>query len=161
MKICQLFCFALLLTQHFLNAQDIADTSSYSKELCIYTGYGAWKNHFGEVGIGIGTFRNVSHHPFSWLCHFGSEVQIKQNGFIGPKLGAYLAGGAAGLALGLQTIYYTNFKISTLSIRPEIGIGVWRLKLAYGYNFFLYNRDIRLESHRVSIGFAWGIADIK
>lgn len=51
---------------------------------------------------------------------------------MGPKIGVWIGGG---MAMGLNLIYYTNFDKNSLVCRPEIGMGIEKFKLVYGYNW--------------------------
>ncbi|MFC4164916.1 hypothetical protein ACFOWU_14715 [Epilithonimonas zeae] len=43
------------------------------------------------------------------------------------------------MALGANLIYFTDFKNSNLYFRPEIGFGLMRVKVIYGYNVRITN----------------------
>jgi hypothetical protein len=59
---------------------------------------------------------------------------------MGPKVGAWIAGGCSAMAMGANMIYYTNFSGGTLVFRPEIGFGHLNFKIVYGYNISLTKR---------------------
>jgi hypothetical protein len=51
----------------------------------------------------------VGHHPFSTAYFASTELKFGNKFIIEPKLGAWAAGGAGGIAMGLNMIYYTYF----------------------------------------------------
>ena len=81
---------------------------------------------------------------------------------IGPKIGAWIAGGSGGMAMGLNLIYYTNFDQSSLRIRPEIGMGFGRFKVVYGYNIPLYNKAFEgINKSNLGIALLFSIKHLK
>jgi len=132
------------------------------RKLSILAGYNFWRNHYAELGVAINQYGRVGHHPAAWACFVSNEMRIGDRLLMGPKVGAWIGGGAAGLALGINAIYYTDFDESSLRIRPEIGIGFDRWKVVYGYNLPLYNRNFdAVNRSTVSLTFLFGIKKLK
>jgi hypothetical protein len=77
-------------------------------------------------------FASVEMKIDDWVSGKSEEKFI-----MGPKVGAWLAGGCGGMAMGANMIYYTNFTNGTLVFRPEIGLGYMNFKFVYGYNISL------------------------
>ncbi|MBL7807729.1 MAG: hypothetical protein JNN28_07945 [Saprospiraceae bacterium] len=109
--------------------------------ISILTGYHYRKSHFAELGIAVNRYGRKGRHPVAWAYFVSSEVKLDKQPIIGPKIGAWAAGGQSIMALGINLIYYTDFEQSSLRLRPEIGIGLGRFKVFYGYNIPITNRD--------------------
>lgn len=114
--------------------------ANLEKHISILAGYNFWRNHFAELGLAVNQYGRVGHHPSAWAYFISSELKFDDKVLIGPKIGTWIGGGAGGMAMGLNLIYYTDFEQSSLRIRPEIGIGFERFKMVYGYNIPLYNK---------------------
>ncbi|HLP96058.1 MAG TPA: hypothetical protein VK168_18575 [Saprospiraceae bacterium] len=108
--------------------------------ISILTGYHYRKSHFAELGIAVNRYGRKGRHPIGWAYFVSSEIKIDKQPIIGPKVGAWMAGGQSIMALDINLIYYTDFEQSSLRLRPEIGIGFGRFKVFYGYNIPLSNR---------------------
>lgn len=161
--------FILIFLVQFLNAQEndsiqiekpdyplveVSDSvkiKSYGFDNVIggVVGYSLGKYSYGEVGLSL----NSSHHLFSFVKFIGTEFRIGQDFIVGPKIGFWFSGG---MAFGLNAIYYTDFDDGAFILRPEIGFGVLGLKLVYGYNWNLTNKDFRgINSHFGGITFSF------
>lgn len=114
----------------------------YAKEqrrISILSGYNFWASHYLEFGIAKNQYRKVGAHPFTSASFLSTEIRIDNSFLIGPKIGAWMSGGMSGLAMGVNLIYYTDFAQESLRLRPEMGIGVGKWKVVYGYNIPLTN----------------------
>ena len=107
--------------------------------LIAYNGFG---NQTMELGIARNTFGMIGHHPYADAQFISCELTRNNGWIIGPKIGAWVGGGAAGMALGINGIYYTNFNEYSVRVRPELGVGFGKWKAVYGYNIPLNNSDM-------------------
>ena len=104
-----------------------------------------------DPGIGtrkyaeIGLHRTLTgvrgpHPPGGFTYGFSTEVLLDKHPIYGVKVGTWAS--AMLLGLGLQAIYYTDFREGNFKIRPEFGIGTPSFKLSFGYNIPMpYNQD--------------------
>jgi len=90
----------------------------------LFAGYYYYNRSAFETGIGNKSEAIIGHHPFASGLYISGETFYDNNWFIAPKIGVWASGGASAITLGLSTVYYTNFKISSLQARPEIGVGM-------------------------------------
>lgn len=119
------------------------------KELSLLTAINVGKYFNAEVGIGINIFGRVGPHPNGSCFYIGNEIKVSDKLLIGPKVGIHLMGG---YAFGISFIYYTNFDSSCLVFRPDVGIGIQRFKMAYGYNVKLSNKHFnQINRHLFTI----------
>ncbi len=105
----------------------------------IIAGVGKNRNITTEFGYGI-AFYGGHYWKFASL-YFGNEF-LYQNGkwIYAPKISLW---GNGGMAFGLNLIYYTDLhKIERFVFRPEFGVGIYKFKLAYGYNITLTEKDV-------------------
>ncbi|WP_379967253.1 hypothetical protein [Epilithonimonas sp. UC225_85] len=120
-----------------ISAQSVIDSIKTEKQLSVLTGINFWKNSlFAEVGLAKYKNSTDGHHLLSSAYFISTEVNLLtgKNFIIGPKIGGWISGGVGAIALGANLIYYTDFKNSNLYFRPEIGFGLMRVKIVYGYN---------------------------
>ena len=128
------------------------------KELCLLTAFNAGKFGFAELGMSMNRTGGVGFHPYADAWFVSSEINPGRKTIIGPKIGAWVAGGAAAMVLGVNFIYYTDFTNSTLVFRPEIGFGLGTGKLVYGYNARLTNTSFDLiNKNLVSLTYCIGV----
>lgn len=121
------------------------------KEWAVLVGFNAGDSFFGDIGFGINEYGSAGPHPIAVSFTAGSEIQFRHTDkLIGPKISMHMMGGSA---LGFNLIHYTNFKKTSLVFRPEVGFGVQRFKMTYGYNFRLSKRDnfASISSHLFSL----------
>jgi hypothetical protein len=153
--------FLILFGINTSKGQSVPDTTAsvrrygfyLEKHVSLLLGYDFWHNHYGEIGFAYNAFGNTGPEPVGW-CYFASaEVRIGNKLLAGPKIGAWFGGGAAGLALGVNLIYYTDFRDGSLRVRPEVGFGVDIWKVVYGYNIPLTHSDFE-GVNRSTIGIA-------
>lgn len=132
------------------------------RHISILTGFNFWRNSYGELGLAINQYGRVGHHPAAWAYFVSNEIKIDDKILIGPKIGVWAGGGAAGMAMGLNLIYYSDFDQSSLRIRPEIGMGFGRWKVVYGYNIPLTNKNFEgVNKSNIGIAFMFGIKKLK
>lgn len=130
--------------------------------ISILTGYHYRKSHFAELGIAVNRYGRKGRHPVAWAYFVSSEVKLDKKTIIGPKIGAWMAGGQSAMALGINLIYYTDFEQSSLRLRPEIGIGLGRFKVFYGYNIPLTNKDFEGINRNVfGLAVLFGVKQVK
>ena len=149
-------------------AQD-KDSTYYSgirrgdKYISILIGYNGWTNNFGEIGIAKNRLDGVGPHPLGRTFFASTEIKLSSSEtIVGPKIGAWFGGGASLGAIGLSTIYYTDFNQGTWRLRPEIGFGLDRFKLTYGYNIALTNKDFdKINRDNISFVFLLQVKQIK
>jgi hypothetical protein len=113
-------------------------------------GYNFWSNHYAEIGIARSQLNFQDHQPQGSNYFISSEVRLGNTLVLGPKVGMWVGGVAGGL--GLSTIYYTDFDEGAWRLRPELGLGLSRFKLAYGYNVTLTNKNFeKVNTHNISL----------
>lgn len=119
------------------------------KNMSLLLGYNVWEKHLLEIGIARNQLDIVGPHPLGYSYFASTEVSLSKEPVIGPKLGFWWGGG---IAMGLSTIFYTDFAQRAWRLRPEAGIGVDRFKLVYGYNIALSNSEFdKINSHTASL----------
>jgi hypothetical protein len=95
-----------------------------------------------EIGFGKANYGVTWNHWHLWNYYFGTEIGYLENKLIlAPKLSYWINGGSSAIALGLNFINYTDFTSSSLKFRPEIGFGIGKFKIVYGYNLSFFNKD--------------------
>lgn len=147
-----LFCFTAgtchaqsdsLLPLHYVDVK---------KELVTVVGYHGARMHFLEGGIGINTHGRVGHHPSAFTRYLGCEIMADRSLVIAPKVALWMCGGTA---FAMNLLYYTDLNEATLVFRPEMGVGLSRFKLTYGYNCRLVNKSFdQLNRHSVTLSIA-------
>jgi hypothetical protein len=129
------------------------------KYLSLLVGYNFWNNHFLELGIAHNQLDMQGHHPFGFNYFMSTEIKIDNELVLGPKIGLWASNG---LGMGLNLIYYTDLDDSALRFRPEIGIGLSRFKIVYGYNISLTNKDFdKINKSNIGLMVLLGLKKIK
>lgn len=132
------------------------------RSLGLLTGVSFGKQTFVEIGLSKNSNTVVGHHPFSSTVFASTELKFGDKFILGPKIGAWAAGGVGAIAMGLNIIYYTNFDNSTLVFRPEIGLGFKTFKLVYGYNANLTkNRIDGINKNLASVVYCFKLKKLK
>src|SRR5215211_4636070 len=143
----KIFLAAIILLQsNLLLAQDSSYNFYAEKTLCLVAGgaYGSGYNKdFGllDIGIAINKDGSAGHHPATAVFFASNEFILSNKLVLGPKIGVWGGGGAAGMAMGLNMIFYTDFGQGSLVFRPEVGFGFGHFKVVYGYNARLVNTN--------------------
>ncbi|MBX3256155.1 MAG: hypothetical protein KF862_18605 [Chitinophagaceae bacterium] len=137
-----------------LPSQTIA---SYNKDFSLLTGYSQGRYAFADIGLAI-NYYGTNRHPFSIGYFVSNEIKLNKDLIIGPKIGVWIAGG---IAMGLNLIYYTDFDKSSLVLRPEIGIGILKTKLVYGYNWRWTNSLTNINQHQVDLTYCFRLKRFK
>lgn len=157
------FIAVLLIVLPSLSFSQGNDTTSFHKlgdrYLSVLVGYNFWNNHFIELGLAHNQLDIQGHHATGYHYFVSSEFKIDRDLVVGPKVGVWVGGG---LGIGLNLIYYTDFDKSALRFRPEIGIGLSRFKIVYGYNISLTNKDFeKINKSNVGLVVLFGIKKVK
>ncbi|MCC6938205.1 MAG: hypothetical protein IT226_08280 [Flavobacteriales bacterium] len=127
-------------------------------ELGLHTGYVQGRYGFADLGLSANVW-GADRHPYGAGAFLGTEVRVDRTALIGPKVGFYFTGGSA---MGAQFIYYTDGGEGSWVFRPEIGIGLFKFKLTYGYNVRLSNADMPgLNTHIVNVSYAFRLLRLK
>lgn len=133
-------------------SQDNDSTSFHKagdKYLSLLLGYNFWSNHFLEVGLAHNQLDVQGPHPFGFNYFLSTEIKIDNELVLGPKIGFWAGNG---FGMGVNIIYYTDFENSALRFRPEIGVGLSRFKIVYGYNLLLTNKDFdKINKSNISL----------
>ncbi len=145
--------FILLCTSLLCKAQ-VTDSLKHNVPIRLLIGYSLGKYSYAEVGIAKLKSELQGYHLFSSAYVVATEILIANKLVIGPKIGVWASGGTSGLAMGLNMIYYTNFKNGIFVFRPEIGIGVNSVKVVYGYNMRLQQKVFDKVNKNI-VGFAF------
>jgi len=95
------------------------------------------------------------------VAYASSEVKIDKQTIIGPKIGGWISGVAAAMALGANLICYTNLSSAAWCFRPECGMNILNCKVVYGYNYLFTNKQFAgVSSHVVSFIFLIKLKEI-
>ncbi|MFA7615225.1 MAG: hypothetical protein WCY16_01420 [Weeksellaceae bacterium] len=140
------------------------ELKSYSeKNLSILTGVNFQNYWYGELGIAVNKFGQNGHHPFSVAYFISSEMKFDENFILGPKIGVWAGGGSTGiLGIGLNLIYYTDFDESSLRFRPEAGLAFGKVKIFYGYNVALTNKNFEgINKNNFGVTYLFGVKKLK
>jgi hypothetical protein len=155
-----LFCFGQ--TENDSTISKMRYSVDLKRHVSVLTGLNFWRNFYGELGLAINQYGRVGHHPTAWAYFVSNEIKIDDNILMGPKIGVWAGGGASGMAMGLNLIYYTDFDQSSLRIRPEIGLGFGRFKVVYGYNIPLTNKNFEgVNKSNIGIALMFGVKKLK
>jgi len=116
-----------------------------------------------EIGIGKGSYNmcicggGASGVYVSEEMYFGKDKDI-----FGTKVGGwvhYL------IDFGLSLIYYTDFKRGNFKVRPELGVGLGRMRAVFGYNIPTINNkaftELTHHNMQISIQFTVGVKQKK
>jgi len=146
----------LIATQSYSQSNDSTQNFAIrngDKYLSLLFGYNGWTNNFGELGLAKNQLNEVGPHPLGWTLFASTEFKLSTHEtIIGPKIGVWAGGGVGLVAVGLCTIYYTDFDKGTWRLRPEIGFGLDRFKLVYGYNIPLTNKEFdKINESNISL----------
>ncbi len=132
------------------------DPIKYGKANFIF-GYERNRTNLFEIGIAKGSRGFEGYSIYNANYHLTTEHIFNNNQYL---LGSKVGFKASALFFDFTTdlIYYTNFKSSFFSFRPEIGFSFFGLvDLNYGYNFNLQPTDFNfLKGHiltaRITLG---------
>ncbi|MCI4669572.1 MAG: hypothetical protein MRZ79_15665 [Bacteroidia bacterium] len=110
----------------------------------LFVGMGIARGRFmlgegGGTALGLGVGVDYSPTQHIWAPNF----KLWTHGF------AFLFGGN----LGLSGIYYMDGQERNFVLRPEVGLGYFKLYLNYGYNFFLNEDFDGLSRHNFSLSY--------
>lgn len=125
--------------------------------ITLLAGYHQGLHGFGELGIGRNTY-GFMHHPYDLGYYAGAELRTDRPQLWGVKVGAYVDGGAA---MGLHLIQYFEGSDACTVFRPEIGLGMWKAKVTYAYNVGITPRLDGINTHMVSLSFAFRVLRLK
>lgn len=154
MKLRSCLIFTFIMFTLAAGAQD-TDSSYYKnsitveKSINLVTGFTIGR-YSKSVELGVAKSESSFSRRTSTFTNIFASVEMKIDDLVsgkteekfmmGPKVGAWAAGGCGAAAMGANMIYYTNFTNSTLVFRPEIGFGHQNFKFVYGYNIALTKR---------------------
>ena len=162
--------FLILTLSTFAQAQDTIPPktnyqvidSTYKEEMafCLVIGYNVWAYHFGEIGFAVAHTQYDDYDVVGTNIYLTSEIKFDDKLMLGPKAGIWIGASTGGF--GVNMTYYTDLNEGALCIKPEMGIGMSRFKLTYGYNFNLTNKDFnRFNSHVVGLTASLDLFKIK
>jgi hypothetical protein len=153
----------ILLIACLTGQSQTPDTSSYlyayskKKDFSLLIGYNQGNFGFADVGLAVNMY-GTNRHPFSVNYFISNEIKVSDKTVIGPKIGAWVAGG---FAMGLNLIYYTDFERASIVFRPEIGIGIEKAKLVYGYNAKFNSSFEGINRHLVGLTYCFTLKRLK
>lgn len=131
----------------------------FQRHVSLVTGIHYHKYLFAEAGIAIKDNGVNDSHPFTRILSLLNEISFIDQMVVGPKLGIWLSGG---FGMGLNIIYYSNFKQGTLRFRPEIGLGFDLFRMFYGYNLALTNREANfINKHNFGLNILINLKKLK
>src|SRR4051812_3632372 len=70
------------------------------RSISLLTAFAQGKYSFIDIGISVNNDFSDGHHPASNAYFFSSEIKLGNKIIIGPKIGGWVAGGSAAMALG-------------------------------------------------------------
>lgn len=136
------------------------------KSIDAWVGYnlqGNWSDTAGktakylEVGIGKGRYFYHRHGIKGRAFYIAEEIYLGNNKRIyGTKIGFF----AHWLFdAGFSVVYYTDFRKGNLKLRPELGIGMGRMRAIIGYNIPTINNKAmpELQKHNAQISIQAGL----
>jgi hypothetical protein len=127
--------------------------------LSLLTGYNFWNEHFLEIGLAKNELDIQGYHAFGFNYFISTEIKIDDELVLGPKVGVWFSNG---LGMGLNVIYYTDLDDAAWRFRPEIGIGLSRFKIVYGYNLSLANKAFdKINKSNICIMALFGLKKLK
>ena len=141
---------------------DSLNGTYYRTDWAFITGYQLQKNHFLESGIAIIKDGSIGHHPSSIYYGLSNEIKIHDKFIWGLKSTISGAGGNGPYNMALNLAYYTDFENSTVTFRPEIGLGLSIFRIYYGYNFPIFNKNFRgINKHNFGVNILIKFKSIK
>jgi hypothetical protein len=161
----QLLCVLTLIA--FSSQGQVTDTTKHKdiilkRSFCLLTGYSLGTYSYVDIGFSKNSNTTIGYHPFSSAYFASTEIKLGDKLILGPKIGGWIAGGSSAMVLGLNMIYYTDFDNGSLVLRPEIGFGVDKLKLVYGYNANLTKYRLeRINKHLVGLAYCFKLKKLK
>ncbi|MEW6469000.1 MAG: hypothetical protein AB1458_08760 [Bacteroidota bacterium] len=161
-----LICFLLLAPAIGLYGQGGQPSKNYKTSkttLALHAGYQYFTYHGAELGLACARYSRQGGLHYVRACALAAEMIFSDSlNAIGPKASFWLSGGGARLSLGAAAICYINKSSSSLRLRPEVGFGLKRYRLAYGYNFALWGRDLLpLNPHVITFSFLFDLKVLK
>lgn len=142
----RLLISALFLTLSFAafsqNKGSMDNYATSKKALSLQGGFNYFTFPCAEIGLGIAKYLRQSGIYYAKYKYLGSELIYHDSIFaIAPKIGYWLSGGSYKITLGASALYLIGGGESSLKLRPEIGIGIKRIRAFGGYNFSITNKD--------------------
>ena len=139
----RLLCFIFVVSffpnrMLFAQTEEIVRSDSTSKTLNINLGYNYSSSHIVELGISFRNFKTAGYHMGENHLALSGEVILGNDLIIGPKISGWIAGGSSAMAMGFSLINYTDFNQNEFNVRPEIGFGLFGVKVVYGYNLKIF-----------------------
>ena len=115
-------------------------------------------NKYFEIGIGRGKYFYHRHGVTALVIYLSEEILLSKNKIYGTKIGCF----AHWLFdAGFSIIYYTDFKKGNLKLRPELGVGMGRIRAIIGYNIpTISNKampELRRQNAQITIQAGLGI----
>tara|TARA_Y100000589_G_C26833673_1_gene499057 strand:- start:63 stop:578 length:516 start_codon:yes stop_codon:yes gene_type:complete len=136
--------------------------TTYNQEtaFCAVIGYNVWAYHFAELGFAIAHSEVQGMQTVGTNIYLTTEIKLDNQLMIGPKIGIWSGTGLGGL--GINMTYFTDLEEGALCIKPEMGFGLSRFKLSYGYNFNLTNKEFkRFNSHVIGLNVSLDLFKLK
>ncbi len=133
------------------------------KSFGITTGINYTSIYTFDIGLGMARYGILQQKGFFHNYYVGAELSEYAGSFIfAPKASYWMNADKEGWAFGATTIYYTDFDTGSLKLRPEIGFGFGNMKLVYGYNIPLVNRNFSaIGGHCINFVFYIEVAKLK
>jgi len=135
-----LFASGLLFSQ---TGQPSKNYQTTKTTLAAHIGYQYYAFHGVELGFAHARYSKQGGIGYVRAYAFAGELIFNPDSVMAfaPKASFWLTGGAYFLSMGASASYYINKSSSSFRIRPEIGFGLKRFRLVYGYNFALTGND--------------------
>ncbi len=164
MKFSAIF-FALISFSLFSQVDSTLEFSSQkwgiveeSRCLSFLGGFNSGNQFFSEVGLSFTTmkkyvnFNNSLRSSRSFLYKFSTEFNFQDDFVWGIKGGVSKGINILFLNLGANIISYFHSNKHQIHFRPEAGFEYTWLRLVYGYNFALNNKDsFKVNTHNFTV----------
>ncbi|NME72801.1 hypothetical protein [Flammeovirga aprica] len=132
------------------------------KSVALITGFQIQRNKFAELGVAIMNDGVEGYHMATSIVGITNEFKVHDEFVWGLKVGGWIGGGVGAMNMGLNIINYTNFKENSLRFRPEIGLGVSKFRLVYGYNLAITNKEFKgINEHNFTMHIMFDLFKLK
>lgn len=135
-------------------AQNDSTSASFKNSFkSVFVGYNFKKQHYFELGFMSVKDIGSGHHPFGIVKSISSEIKINPSVVFGPKLSLWAYGGSSIIAMGINAIdYFDTNGNNSFVFRPDIGVGVFGIKIVYGWNIpLLKSEALSIEKSQFTI----------
>jgi hypothetical protein len=150
--------YAMLCSGFFLPA--LYGAAQPETDLCLSGGANIGRHGFAEIGLVKRNIGDERHYSIGFVS-YSVEFKPGKTFIIGPKIGVWGAA-MSPLLIGVNMQVFSDFDKASLVFRPECGVALPFLKLAYGYNVYVLNHDFPgINQHNAAILFLLKLKSLK